>query len=170
MLSKILTILLCASSIALLAQAPQPLSPEQTAKASANAAFSAEAAREKAGDCPNVWTTFAINQCLGREAEITGANYRAFTSSLRAILAAYPSTDAPAQGPTGPEATAKTATAAFDDAEAAWQTYRKAECNAVDVLWRGGTIVNSMVGYCWLRVTRSRMHELNDAYDPSSHR
>jgi uncharacterized protein YecT (DUF1311 family) len=168
MLSKNLTILLCASSIA--AQATQPLSPEQTAKASANAAFAAEAAREKAGDCPNVSTTFAINQCLGREAEITDANYKAFTTSLRAMLAALPATDPPAQGPTGPEATAQTATAAFDASETAWQIYRKAECNAVDVQWRGGTIVNSMVGYCWLRVTRSRMHELNDAYDPSSHR
>jgi uncharacterized protein YecT (DUF1311 family) len=161
--SKNLAILLCASSIAVLAQAPQPPSPEQTAKAAANAAFTAETTREKAGDCPNASTTFAINQCLD-------ANYKVFTASLRAMLAAYPSTDPPAQGPTGPEATAETATSAFDAAETAWQAYRKAECNAVDVLWRGGTIVNSMVGYCWLRVTRSRMHELNDAYDPSSHR
>jgi uncharacterized protein YecT (DUF1311 family) len=170
MLAKNLTILLCASSIAVLAQATQPLSPEQTAKASANAAFAAEAARENAGDCPNAATTLAINRCLDRETAITDANYKAFATSLRAMLAALPSDAPPAQGPTGPEATAQTATAAFDAAEAAWQTYRNAECNAVGVQWRGGTIVNSMVGYCWLRVTRSRMHELNDAYEPSSHR
>jgi uncharacterized protein YecT (DUF1311 family) len=142
-------------------------------RAAALDAFAAETAREKAGDCPDAHTTVDINQCLGHEVDVTDTNYKAFAASIRAALALRrplgPGEENDSSGPTGPAATPATSTAAFDEAETAWQAYRRAECNAIDVKWRGGTIVNSMVGACWLRMTRARMHELDDAYDLSSH-
>jgi uncharacterized protein YecT (DUF1311 family) len=140
----------------------------------ANSAYSAEIAREKAGDCPNVATTYDINMCLSHEEEITEANYKAFITAFRAILAlpqpTIPGVKYPILGPSGPEATPETDTAAFDAAESAWHTYATAECNAVDTDWRGGTIVNSMVGQCNLRMARARLHELDTAYSMTLHR
>jgi uncharacterized protein YecT (DUF1311 family) len=139
----------------------------------ANSAYTAEIAREKAPECPNASTTYDINMCLSKEGEITDANYKAFTSALRAMLAlpapTFPGETTPSIGPSGREATPDTNTAAFDAAEAAWHTYTTAECAAIDTLWRGGTIVNSMVGECDLRLTRARLHELNDAYEMPLH-
>ena len=187
-------VLSLAMAAATLAQTPSPsrprkvLTPEQVAYQSqlktynaerlhlrdaANGAYTAEIAREKAGDCSNVTTTYDINMCIGREADTTRANYKTFTTALRAMLdlrdPAMPGEDKPYIGPTGPAATPATNTAAFDKAEAAWQTYETAECNAVDTFWRGGTIVNSMVGDCYQRLTRARLHELDSAYDMPLH-
>jgi uncharacterized protein YecT (DUF1311 family) len=143
----------------------------QDPRNAANAAYATEAAREKAGTCPNATTTYDINMCLAHEVEITRANYKAFTTALRAMLAPTPGDDdIPFDGgPTGPAVTSAAKAAAFDAAESAWQTYATAECRAVDTFWRGGTIVNSMVDYCSLRLTRARLHELNDAYDMPLH-
>src|ERR1035437_6952341 len=122
-------------------QQPHPqkvLTPEQIA----SAAYTAEMAREKAGDCPNAKSTYAINMCLAHEDELTGANLKAFAAAIRAMLApASPGEpEEPYIGPTGTAATPATNTAAFDKAQAAWQAYATAECDAVDTYWRGGTI------------------------------
>ena len=142
-------------------------------RTAANSAYAAEAAREKSSPCPNAVTTLDINSCLAHENDLTDANYKAFTTALRAILAlprpSFPGETIPAVGPSGPEATPGTNTASFDAAESAWHTYATAECTAVDTLWRGGTIVNSMVGYCDLRLTHTRLHELNEAYSDELH-
>jgi uncharacterized protein YecT (DUF1311 family) len=139
----------------------------------ANSAYSAEIAREKAGDCPNSTNTYDFNMCLSHEEEITQANYKVFVTTLRAMLAlpepAMPG-ESPYIGPTGPAATPAANAAAFDAAESAWHAYATAECNAVDTLWRSGTIVNEMVGLCNLRMARARLHELDVAYDMHSHR
>ena len=139
----------------------------------ANSAYTAEMAREKAPECHNADNTVAINMCLSHEDDLTGANYKAFTSALRAMLAlpqpTFPGETTPYIGPSGREATPATNTAAFDTAESAWQTYAKAQCDAVDTLWRGGTIVDAMDGECYLRQARARLHELNDAYDMLLH-
>jgi uncharacterized protein YecT (DUF1311 family) len=142
---------------------------EHARLATAATSYTAEMAREKADACPNATAAYDINLCLAHEDEITDANYRAFTAAVRAMLAlpqpTFPGETTPYVGPTGPEATPATNTAAFDAAEAAWHAYATAECNAVDTLWRSGTIVNAMVGYCELRMARTRLHELNDAYE-----
>lgn len=142
-------------------------------RTTANSAYTAETAREKAPECPNADNTVAINQCLSREDDLTGANYKDFTSALRAMLAlprpTFPGETTPYIGPSGREATPATNTDAFDTAESAWQTYAKAQCNAVDTLWRGGTIVDSMDGECYLHLARARLHELNDTYDMLLH-
>ena len=143
-------------------------------RTAAKSAYTSEIAREKAGECPNAITTVDINQCLSHEDEVTEANYKAFTSVLRAMLALPVPTmpgasGMPAIGPSGPEATPATNAAAFDAAESAWHTYAAAECGAIDTLWRGGTIVNSMVGQCNQRLARTRLHELDTAYDMLLH-
>ena len=143
-------------------------------RAAANAVLTAESTREKAPECPNANTTYDTNMCLSHEGDLTDANFKAFAGDIRAILAA-PAPRFPGQpeipdiGPTGPSATSATNTAAFDKAEASWQAYAAAECSAVDTFWRGGTIVNSMVGECNLRMSRARMHELAAAYSVLLH-
>jgi uncharacterized protein YecT (DUF1311 family) len=137
-------------------------------RAAAVAAFNAELAREKAPTCPNAVSTVDINECLAHENDLTDANLKAFTTNLRAMLALpapkFPG-ETPYIGPSGPEATPATNTAAFDKAQAAWATYAEAECSAVDTYWRSGTIVNAMVGECGLRMARARMHELDSIYN-----
>jgi uncharacterized protein YecT (DUF1311 family) len=142
-------------------------------RAPANAAFAVEMAREKAPECPDATNTYDDNVCIAHENDLTDANYRAFTSALRAILA-LPSPDqpgvaVPAIGPSGPEATPATNTAAFDTAESAWHAYAKAECKAVDTFWRGGTIVNAIFMECNLRQSRNRLRELDTAYSGELH-
>jgi uncharacterized protein YecT (DUF1311 family) len=130
-------------------------------------------AREKAPACPNATNTYDENMCLAHENDLTEANYQTFTKALRAILALpYPTVSGgsePVMGPTGPEATPATNTAAFDAAESVWQTYAASQCKAVDTLWRGGTIVNAMVMECALRQSRNRLRELNVAYSNELH-
>lgn len=137
------------------------------------AAFSAELARDKTPVCPNAGSTYELNSCLDHEIEVTNTNYKTFIAALRAMLLTpeptVPGAPTPIVGPTGEEATPATNIAAFDAAESAWQTYAKAECSAVDTYWRGGTIVNAMVGECSLRMSRSRLRELNDAYEATIH-
>ena len=144
---------------------------EQSIKlhAAAVAAYDAEMAREKAPRCPNADNTYAINMCLAHENDLTDANYKAFVQAIRAMLALTPpqtpDMPKPYEGPTGPGRTSATETAAFDQAEAAWQAYFVAECSgAVDTHWRGGTIVNAMDAECGLRLARARMHELDLVY------
>jgi uncharacterized protein YecT (DUF1311 family) len=139
-------------------------------RAAAISAFNAEAAREKAPTCPDASNTYDISTCISHENDLTNANLKAFAAAIRAMLALpyaqFPGQpDTPAEGPSGQEATPATSTAAFDKAQSAWQAYSEAQRSFVDTLWRGGTIVNSMVGYCGLRLSRARMHELNDVYD-----
>jgi uncharacterized protein YecT (DUF1311 family) len=138
-------------------------------RSAVTAAYDAEVSREKTVDCPNASNTRDQITCLSHEMDVTKANYTAFTTALRAILALDSGNSPDQAGPTGNPATPAMNTAAFDTAEAAWHTYSTAECNAMDTFWRGGTIVNSMVGECTLRVARSRLHELNNAYDMLLH-
>jgi YD repeat-containing protein len=99
-----------------------------------------------------------------------GGSYLAqtFAIALRELLALpappIPGLTYPLQGPSGPEATPATDTAAFDASESAWQAYAKAECSAAGVHWRGGTIVNQIIGQCNLRQSRARLHELVAVY------
>lgn len=58
------------------------------------------------------------------------------------------------EGQESPEA--KTALAGFDAAQAAWVTFRKAECDAIYDWWSGGTIRGLMFQGCWREATKSR--------------
>ena len=113
----------------------------------AKAAFEREMAREKAGDCKDANTTYAINVCLGRESETSSANYKAFTDAVRALLAST------SQGQED-----------FDQAQAAWEKYSHLQCSAAFDLYKGGTIAPSTQTSCSLMLLRSHMRELGAVY------
>jgi uncharacterized protein YecT (DUF1311 family) len=186
----ILLVLAFLPALAIAQTTPQPsgpqkvLTPDQAAyqaalksynaqadrlRARAKAALNAEVAREAVPPCPNAVVNVEIDNCMARENHITTANLKAFTAALRELLALpeprIPGMTYPIRGPSGPEGTPATNTAAFDKTEAVWQPYAKAECDAEDVEWRGGTIVNFMDAKCELRQSRARLHELREAYD-----
>jgi uncharacterized protein YecT (DUF1311 family) len=46
----------------------------------------------------------------------------------------------------------------LEQAQAAWEAYRKAECAAIYTSWDGGTIRGAMYQSCWIGLTRLRAH------------
>ena len=60
--------------------------------------------------------------------------------------------------------TAKMALAGFDAAQAAWTSFRKAECGAVYDWWSEGTIRGAMFQGCWLSVTKSRTTDVWESW------
>jgi uncharacterized protein YecT (DUF1311 family) len=134
----------------------------------AKAALGADADRAKDALCPTAMTTLQMNDCVAQQNALTVASYDAFTAALRSLLAlpqpTAPGVTYPVQGINGPQAMPVSSVAAFDASESAWKVYAKAECDAVDVHWRGGTIVSYYIGECALGHTRARMRELADLY------
>src|ERR1700751_3838545 len=53
--------------------------------AKAQAAFDVEMEREKRGDCPDVDSTRATEECLSAEIDKTRANYNTFAGAIRAM-------------------------------------------------------------------------------------
>ncbi|MGH9342930.1 MAG: lysozyme inhibitor LprI family protein [Terriglobia bacterium] len=133
----------------------------------AKAASDREMAREKAGDCPNARTTYDENICLGKAVDASLANYKAFTGALRSLLGQKNPILAGVDmtGPTGKPLTEEELVKEFDQVEAAWETYRKAQCSAAYDFFKGGTIAPSMGSRCELKLTRGRMNDLNYIYD-----
>ncbi|HEV2417452.1 MAG TPA: lysozyme inhibitor LprI family protein [Terriglobia bacterium] len=139
----------------------------------AKAAFDHEMARQKAGDCPHARSTYDENICLGKAIHATLANYQSFSGALCSLLGQKnPMMDASTRdmiGPTGKPLTAEQMTKEFDQVEAEWERYRKAQCSAAYDLFKGGTIAPSMGGLCELKLIRSRMADLNYIYDMTLH-
>jgi uncharacterized protein YecT (DUF1311 family) len=134
------------------------------------AAFDREMARQKAGDCREATTTYAIGECLAKETETTTMNYKEYTGALRSLLGlVYPGGETLAQGPSGKPLTSKELVKEFDTAEAAWQQYREAICRAAADQFLGGTIFYLEGGYCQLMLVRSHMRELDTIYNMRLH-
>jgi hypothetical protein len=139
-------------------------------RAAAKAALFAESQREKDAICPAAMDIPQISDCIAHENALTTANYQAFTSALRSLLALpqppAPGGSYPVQGISGPQAIPVSSVTPFDASESAWQPYAKAECSAVDSQWHsaGPSDVNIYVGECTLRHSRARMHELAGVY------
>ena len=133
-------------------------------KKSGRAAYSDEMSREKAGDCPHAASTLDIVTCLRQEIEKTTTNYTTYLDALRSVegLSNTGETSAGTAGsqPLSTEERVKE----FDDVEAAWQTYRKAQCSAAYDAYRGGTIAPIMGLSCQLSLMRGRMRELEKIY------
>jgi len=119
-----------------------------SAQDAANKAFAAEMARE-GKDCPNVNTTLEENECLKTAAETTRANFTAFYDNLKKLISLDPSS-----------------VAALDDSQKAWTAYRDKACGAIHEFFRDGTIAPSADMSCDIRLTRSRMRDLNAMYLP----
>jgi uncharacterized protein YecT (DUF1311 family) len=103
-------------------------------------------------DCPDAGTTMAINSCMTDVEKQTEADFALFLSSLRSLLKA----SAPAL-------------AKFETSQTVWEKYRASACDAVGTLYDGGTIKYSSVEGCKVRLTRSRMQDLNDLYYDTLH-
>lgn len=133
----------------------------------AEATFNREKAREKTGDCVDAKTTYDMNVCLSKAIDTTTANYQAYAGALRSLLGLRPpGSDGidEVSGPTGRPLTAEERVKEFDTVEAAWETFRKAQCAAAYNEYRGGTIAPSMEGVCTLRLMRGRMRDLDSIY------
>lgn len=130
-----------------------------------------ETARERAGDCNNVRTTFDETTCLGNVIETTTDNYKAYTDTLRALLRLQSPQSAADRfsGPTGSPPLADDMASEFDNVERAWDSYRTALCAAVFHSNQGGTIAPIMDGRCALEVIRGHMRELNVTLRPELH-
>lgn len=137
----------------------------------AKTAFDREMARQKAGDCPHARTTYDENICLGKAIHSTLTNYQSFSGALRSLLGQKNPLMGSGDmiGPTGKPLTAEQMTKEFDQVEADWESYRKAQCSAAYDFFKGGTIAPSMGGLCELKLIRSRMTDLNYIYDMPLH-
>ena len=135
-----------------------------TLKGRGRGAFGNEMAREKAGDCTGAVSTYDMVSCLGKEIEKTTANYKTYVGALRSIE----ELDIPGGANDG-KMRAKALPVderirSFDRAEAAWQSYQKAQCTAAYDAYKGGTIAPVMEITCHLQLMRDRMRELESIY------
>jgi uncharacterized protein len=98
-------------------------------------------------------STPEVNACeaeYGRRAERELARYvAAARKRLMDEAADDPSRQAPREALNG-----------FDTSQAAWESYRKAECKADYDWWSEGTIRGFVYGACWESVTKSRTTEI----------
>jgi uncharacterized protein YecT (DUF1311 family) len=122
--------------------------------------FDREMEREKAGDCPNVVTTYDENVCLGQEVATTTANYKDYADTLRSLMGLRDSSAIVADGPTGTPPTPDEMAKEFDRIETAWDAYRTVLCSAAYHQYRGGTIAPSIELSCNLRAMRTHIREL----------
>ncbi len=128
----------------LIASYPLPAQTPAEHQRSAKAALQAELAAE-GKDCPSAQTTYDENICIGAVAETTSTRFNTFYGALAALLEADDRK-------------------LLDDAQAQWQIYRQKTCNAVDHLYRAGTIRASADVRCEIELTRSRMRDLDSLY------
>ncbi len=109
-------------------------------------------------DCPDSVTLTDRNECLNSVRRETYANFDAFFSALREILIEDSPNDANAL--------------ALDGGETAWEKYRTASCDAMVRLYDIGSVKNpgstqpSAQTRCLIQLTRSRMRDLMELYQP----
>lgn len=103
-------------------------------------------------DCSDAKNTLEISSCLVTVAQKTQGNFRAFYTSLRNLL--KPGSKAARQ---------------LDSSQAQWEKYSTSSCDAVDALYRSGTIRIAAVTGCRIQLTRSRMQDMNTLYHTVLH-
>lgn len=97
--------------------------------------------------CATAANTIALNECLAAsrdEAFNTLERYR--LAARKRLIRENPETPA--------------LPVAFDAAQAAWLTYKKHQCDAVFMLWQGGTIRGAMNLRCEIRMLQLRTREI----------
>ena len=99
------------------------------------------AAAERPVRCPDAATTLEMNACLGEELAAAKAEQRRYLDAA-----------------TDRAADRGELVAAIMQSQAAFETYRKAECDAVYENWKDGTIRGAMALSCRIALTRSRTH------------
>jgi hypothetical protein len=137
--------------------------------AQAQAALSAEQAREQAGQCAGVSSTREQEECLQSGMEKTEANVSAFSGAIRSLLALRsPTVSGPQQaasGPTGKPLSSSELVLAFDRNEAESQKFRQDEAKAAFDQYKGGTLAPVFQSETEQRLLRLHMQELALIYD-----
>jgi uncharacterized protein YecT (DUF1311 family) len=136
------------------AAAPQDPIPGSTIRQEqrvAQTAYDTEIARE-GRDCLNAQNTYDENVCLKSAVATTQTNFAAFYAALSELLTPDSSN-----------------VQVLDESETAWTMYQGKACDAIDHFFRDGTIAPSATMRCVIRLTRSRMRDLNMLYDPPLH-
>lgn len=124
----------------------------QRLRATAKAAFDAEMAREKSGDCPDARNTYEFNVCFGEQAGIANQNLKTYESAIHDLLGLkYPDRE-------GPQV------AEFDRLEQLWHAYLNAAATGAFHQFEGGTGGPSFEMETHLRLVRSHMRELDTLY------
>lgn len=98
--------------------------------------------------CPDAVTTIEVNACLGAAlADVDKEMDRYYDAAVARLKAED-------------RAPADEALLELARAQAAWRTYRDAECGAVYSYWREGTIRTSVALSCQISLTRLRVFSL----------
>jgi len=103
-------------------------------------------------DCPNAKNTMEENSCIATVEQQTKSDFAIFYGSLRSALLQSRSRQ-PGD-----------ATGQLDGSQQEWERYEQKTCDAIDSLYRGGTIRTSAVTSCRIQLTRSRMQDLDALY------
>jgi uncharacterized protein YecT (DUF1311 family) len=115
-------------------------------QAAARAALQSQMSQE-GKDCPDARTQYDQNTCIGQVLAATNHDFEIFYQNLLFQLAPNPSNQEN-----------------LKRAQKQWEAYREDTCNAIDELYKGGTIRSSAVTGCEVQLTRSRMRDLNNIY------
>ena len=134
------------------------IAQSQAAREAAQLAFDAEMAHE-GNDCPQQMTLVDRNDCLRNVRVETYKNFDAFFNGLREALIDESPNDANAL--------------ALDETERYWEKYRAQMCDAVSNVYDVGTIKHpgstrpDAKATCLIHLTRSRMRDLMQLYQPT---
>src|SRR5271170_7194096 len=124
----------------------------------ADLAYEAEMAHDVA-DCPDAVTLTDRNVCLNDARVETYKNYDQFFGALREALIQSSPNDANAL--------------ALDGTEVVWEKYRVTACDAMVKVYDAGTVKHpgasapSAQTRCLIQLTRSRMRDLKQLYEPT---
>ena len=124
----------------------------------ADLAYEAEMAHDVA-DCPDAITLTDRNVCLNDARVETYKNYEQFFGALREALIQSSPNDANAL--------------ALDGTEVVWEKYRVTACDAMVRVYDTGTVKHpgasapSAQTRCLIQLTRSRMRDLKQLYEPT---
>jgi uncharacterized protein YecT (DUF1311 family) len=124
----------------------------------ADLAYQAEMAHEGT-DCPDSPSLEDRNECLSDVRVETYKNYTQFFDALREALIQNSPNDANAL--------------ALDGTEVAWEKYRVTACDAMVKVYDAGTVKHpgstapNAQTRCLIQLTRSRMRDLKQLYEPT---
>jgi uncharacterized protein YecT (DUF1311 family) len=169
-----LALLPLALAAVLSAQQPAPpptaqqwFAGRQALQAQARQVFSAEMAREKAGDCAAAQSNYDFKVCYDRVFTLAGASLAAYERIIRDLQAPPPGTSpnaSPGSGVEGRTLSPAQQLAAFDKLEASWRQYRDLACQAAWDQFDGGSGAPAFQSECQIRLTRDHLRELDMIY------
>jgi uncharacterized protein YecT (DUF1311 family) len=103
-------------------------------------------------ECAEAANTYEQNLCLDKAESRTEHDFDVFYQNLLALL----------NGESADQQKLK-------EAQAQWTQYKDKTCDAIDALYKGGTIRSLAVMRCEIEITRSRMRDLDYLYETILH-